>query len=321
MKRAACLLLLLLSPLAAAETLQLDGEIAALDSASVAPPTVRNVWNFQITQLATDGSMLTAGQPVVTFDGNELQRRLVEAQGQLKQKQSEQAKLLLDLAERERTDRLATAEQDANLQKAERKAEQPADLIRSVDYRKLVIEREQAARRQALMQRKEVLARRLRDAERALVASDVARAQSDVDELTRALASLSVPAPRDGVVVVKSNWRGERYEIGSQVFMGQSVAEMPDPGTLVVRATVAERDMLRLAEGLPARIRLQGGAGQRLQGKVAEMGRAVRSKSRLSPVPVLDVLVHLQGDTTDLKAGMPVVVEVDVPDIGIGAAP
>lgn len=321
MRRAGLLFLLLLAPVAGAETLQLDGEIAALDSESVAPPTVRNVWNFQITQLATDGSTLKAGQPVVTFDGNELQRRLVEAQGLLKQKQSEQAKLLLDLAERERTDRLATAEQDANLQKAERKAEQPADLIRSVDYRKLVIEREQAARRQALMQRKEVLARRLREAERALVASDVARAQSDVDELTRALASLSVPAPRDGVVVVKSNWRGERYEIGSQVFMGQSVAEMPDPGTLVVRATVAERDMLRLGEGLPARIRLQGGAGQRLQGKVAEMGRAVRSKSRLSPVPVLDVLVHLEGDTSDLKAGMPVVVEVDVPDLGNGVAP
>ena len=41
---------------------------------------MRNVWNFQITQLATDGSTLTAGQPVVTFDGNELQRRLVETQ-------------------------------------------------------------------------------------------------------------------------------------------------------------------------------------------------------------------------------------------------
>lgn len=305
----------------AAATLSLDGEIAALDSASISPPSVRGVWNFQITQLATDGSTLKAGQPVVTFDGNELQRRLVDAQAQRKQKQSEQAKLLLDLAERERTDRLATAEQQANLQKAERKAEQPAELVRSVDYRKLVIEREQAARRNALMQRKEGLAQRLREAERALIASDVARAQSDVDELSRALSSLSVPAPRDGVVVVKSNWRGERYEIGSQVFMGQSVAEMPDPGTLVVRATVAERDMLRVKQGQPARIRMQGGAGQRLQGTVAELGRAVRSKSRLAPVPVLDVLVHLQGDTSGLKTGMPVVVEVDVPDAAAGVAP
>ena len=321
MNRTCLLLLALLSPFAAAETLQLEGEVAALDSVTIAPPSVRGVWNFQVTELATDGSTVKAGTPIVTFDGTDLQRRLVEAQGQLKQKQSEQATLLLNLAERERTDRLATAEQVANLQKAERKADQPAELVRSVDYRKLVIEREQAARRNGLMQRKEVLAQRLREAERALVASDVARAQSDVDELTRALAQLTVSAPRDGVVVVKSNWRGERYEVGSQVFMGQAVAEMPDPGTLVVRATVAERDMLRVEQGQPARIRLQGGAGQRLQGTVAELGRAVRSKARLAPVPVLDVLVHLQGDTSGLKTGMPLVVEVDVPDVVAGVAP
>ena len=43
MRRAGVLFLLLLAPVAGAETLQLDGEIAALDSESVAPPTVRNV--------------------------------------------------------------------------------------------------------------------------------------------------------------------------------------------------------------------------------------------------------------------------------------
>lgn len=298
---------------AAADSLRLEGELAALDSEVIAPPSVRGVWNFQVTQLAPDGSVVKKGQPVVAFDGTDLQRRLLEAQGQLKQKQSEQAKLLLDLAERERTEKLATAEQVANLQKAERKAEQPAELVRSVDYRKLVIEREQAARRNALMKEKEARAARLRQAERALVASEVARAQADVDELSRALASLQIPAPRDGVVVVKSTWRGERYEIGSQVFMGQAIAEMPDPATLVVRATVPERDMLRLREGQPARVRLQGGGGRELRGEVAELGRAVRSKSRLSPLPVLDLVVRLSGDTSDLKAGTPLIVDIDVP--------
>ena len=307
----ACLALLPLA--AAADNLRLEGELAALDSEVIAPPTVRGVWNFQITQIAADGSVVKQGQPVAAFDATELQRRLVDAQGQLKQKQSEQAKLLLDLAERERTDQLATAEQVANLQKAERKAGQPAELVRSVDYRKLVIEREQAARRNALMQEKEARTARLRQAERALVASEVARAQADVNELTQALASLQVPAPRDGVMVVKSNWRGERYEVGSQVFMGQAIAEMPDPATLVVRATVSEREMLRLREGQPARVRLQGGGGRELTGQVAELGRAVRSKSRLSPLPVLDVVVKLAGDTADLKAGTPVIVDIDVP--------
>lgn len=321
MIRMAALALALACVPAAADVLTLEGEVAALSSAPISPPSVRNAWSFQITQLAADGALLKQGEPAVTFDGTDIQRQLTDAQGLLKQKKSEESKLLLDLAERERTERLATAEQAATLDKARRKADQPADIIRSVDYRKLVIERERATRRAVLVQQREVLARRQREAERALIAAEVAQASNDVDELTRALGSLSVLAPRDGVLVVKSNWRGERYEVGSQAFMGQRVAEMPDPSTLVVRATLAERDMLRIAVGLPARVQVQGGAGQRLSGRVAEMGRAVRSKSRLSPMPVIDVLVRLEGDTTGLKTGMPVSVQVDVPALRTAATP
>lgn len=319
--RLACLLALVAGPAMAAETLTLEGEVAALSNAAIAPPGVRNTWNFQITQLAADGSLVRKGEPVVTFDGTDLQRRLAEAQGRLRQKQSERAKLLLDLAERERTERLASAEQAAAVVKAERKASQPADIIRSVDYRKLVIEREQADRRAALVREREALARRQREAERALVDAEVAQAQSDVDELTRAVSQLAVPAPRDGVVVVRSNWRGERYEVGSQVFMGQTIAEIPDPGSLVVRATLPERELLRVAVGQAARVQVQGGAGRRLTGKVLEIGRTVRSKSRLSPLPVVDVLVGLEGGTDGLKTGMPVSVEVAATAPAAGVAP
>jgi len=301
---------LLAGPVLAADTLVLEGEVAAMSTAPISPPPVRNTWNFQITQIAADGSAVKQGQPVVTFDGSELQRRLEEAEGRLRTKQSELAKLLLDLAERERTEGLATAEQAAALVKAERKATQPAEIIRSVDYRKLVIEREQADRRAALVREREGLAKRQRAAERALLEADVAQAQADVDELTRAVALLAVPAPRDGVVVVRSNWRGERYEAGSQVFMGQTVAELPDPSTLVVRATLPERELLRLGVGMAARVQVQGGAGRHLAGKVLEIGRTVRTKSRQSPLPVVDVLVGLEGDTAGLKTGMPVSVEV-----------
>lgn len=314
--------LLALSPrVAQAEPLKLDGEIAALSSAAIAPPTVRNQWQFQITTLAPDGAPVKAGDVVVGFDGTELQRRLVEAQGKLKEKQSERATLLLDLAERERSEQLATAEQASTLGKAQRKADQPIGLLRSVDYRKLVIERDQAEQRDRLVRRREVLAARQRDAERALVDAEAEQFQTEVSNLSLSLAALNVTAPRDGIVVVRSNWRGERFEIGTQVFMGQPVAEIPDPATLVVRAVLPERDLLRIAVGMPARVQVQGGSGRLLAGKVAELGLAVRSKSRLSPVPVIDVLIELTGDTSGLKTGHPVTVEVDVPAAQRGVSP
>jgi multidrug resistance efflux pump len=308
----ALVLLAALSPApAAASTLSLEGEIAALRSAAIAPPAVPNLWQFQITQLAPDGAPVKAGQVMVAFDANELTRRLMEAQGKLKEKQSERAKLVLDLAERERTERLATAEQASNATKAQRKADQPAELLRSVDYRKLVIEREQAERRDALMRQREGLAARQRAAELALVEAELKQAQDETTMLTAAIAALNVTAPRDGIAVVRSNWRGERFEVGSQVFVGQSVAEIPDPATLVARAVLPERDLFKVEVGMPVRVQVQGGTGRVFAGKVVEMGRAVRSKSRQSPVPVVDVTVALTGDTTGLKTGQPVTVEVE----------
>jgi len=306
----ALLLLALLPPAPAAATpLSLEGEIAALRSAAIAPPAVPNLWQFQITQLAPDGAPVKAGQVMVAFDANELQRRLMEAQGKLNEKQSERAKLVLDLAERERTERLATAEQTSNATKAQRKAEQPAELLRSVDYRKLVIEREQAERRDLLMRQREARPARQRAAELALVEAELSQFQDQVTMLTAAIAALNVTAPRDGIAVVRSNWRGERFEVGSQVFVGQSVAEIPDPATLVARAVLPERDLFKLEVGMPVRVQVQGGTGRIFAGRVVEIGRAVRSKSRQSPVPVVDVTVELTGDTAGLKTGQPVTVE------------
>ena len=315
MIRIAALLLVLKSPCVMAETIRLEGEVASLDSVAIGPPVVRDVWNFQITQMLAEGTAVKAGDPVVSFDGSELQRRLAEATAQLKQRQSEHGKLQLGLAERERTDRLATAEQLANLKKADRKAELPAGIVRSVDYRKLVIDREHSARRYQLVLLRQQLADRLRKAEMAAVVSDVARAQTLVNDLNRGVASLTVVAPRDGTVVIKTNFQGERFEVGSQVFIGQAVAEIPDPGRLVVRATVPERDMLKLAVGMMARVSVQGGNAQRLTGRIIELGHAVRSKSRLAPIPVLDVLIELEGLSSNLKTGTPAVVEVDPPSL------
>jgi hypothetical protein len=43
---------------------------------------------------------------------------------------------------------------------------------------------------------------------------------------------------------------------------------------------------------------------------VDEIGRVVRSKSRVQPVPVLDVMLALQGDLSGIKPGQPVRVEI-----------
>lgn len=297
-------------------TLRLVGEVYASQTHSLMPPAIDDMWQFNVTQLAPDGAPVKQGDPVLGFDSSELGKRLVEKQSLLKEKQTQLHKLLLELAERERDERLATAQALSQQEKAQRKTAQPEELVPGVQYRKLLVDRRKAEQRLALVQRREVLAAEQRRQERRLLESEVAQLQAEVSETLRSLAAMTVLAPRAGLMMHKSSWSGEKFDVGSQVWRGQAVAEIPDTSTLGVRAELPERDLLRVAVGAPARVVIEGGAGTALRGSVSGVGGTVRSKSRVQPIPILDVEITLSDHDARLKPGQPVSVEVTVPARG-----
>lgn len=316
MKRALPFAALLAAGTAQAEALKMDGEVIARSSAALVPPAIDELWQLNITRLHPDGAPVKKGDVVLVFDGGDTQKKLMEKQSALKEKQTQLDRLLMDLAERERNERIATEQQRAALDKARRKATQPADLLRRVDYRKLVIEREQAEAQMKLAERRETAAAEQRRQEKRLLESELAQLQAEVQQLMQALEQLNVMAPRDGVMLHKTDFQGEKFDAGSQVWRGQAVAEIPDLATLAVRAQLPERSLMKLAIGAKARVSVEGGAGRALVATVQEISPAVRSKSRVQPVQVVDVMLALEGDTKGLKPGQPVRVEI-VP----GAAP
>ncbi len=321
MKRRVSLLMLALAtglPVAHAATLRIDGEVYAQRSAQLVPPAVDRMWQFNLTQLAPDGSTVKKGDIVVAFDTNDLVRQLAENQSLLQEKKRERENLTLDVAERERSQRLETAEAEAARDKAARKTQQPRELIAALEYDKLVEDRRRTERRALLAQQAERAATGQRRAELQLVTAELQQAQADVTRLQASIAALSLAAPRDGVIMHKSNWNGEKFDVGSQVWRGQTVAEIPDPATLAVRAQLPERDLQRVKEGVRARIVVEGGGGSAYHGKVAGIGRAVRSKSQVQPVPVLDLEIRLDDAKAKLRPGQAVRVELTVPDIAGG---
>jgi multidrug resistance efflux pump len=105
-------------------------------------------------------------------------------------------------------------------------------------------------------------------------------------------------------------WNGEKIEIGKQVWRGMSVGEIPDVGTLAVRASLPERDLSRVKAGDRVRITLEGGSGQTLSGHIESIGLGVHSKSKVEPVPVVDLRIALDASKVALKPGQPVQVEI-----------
>lgn len=294
-------------------TLSIDGEVYARTTSPLMPPAVDQMWQFNITLLAADSGPVKQGDVVLAFDGSTLAKQLAEKNSRLQEKRRELEKLQLELAERERTERLDTEKARAELEKARRKTEQPQELIAGMAYRKLVIARQLAERKLALARERELASADQRFQEQRMVVSEAAQLQADVDRLQASLAALNVVAPRSGLMMHKSNWNGEKFDVGSQAWMGQTVAEIPDTSTLAVRAELPERDLLRVHVGDRARIRIEGGSGSVYAGTVRRLGRTVRSKSQVQPIPIIDVDIALDAANARLKPGQPVRIELMAP--------
>jgi len=289
--------------------LKADGEVFAQRSLAISPPSVDGLWQMTVSQMAGDGESVKKGDMLVAFEASEVVKNLTAKQGELAEKRRKQEQLKLDLADRAREAELATAQARAEMEKAQRKADQPKDYIARVDYQKLVVARTKAEQRLNLTAQRQQVAARERSAEQAMADEDVDALETEVGKLQESLGALTVKAPRDGIVVHEDSWQGGKVDVGTQIWRGQSVAQMPDLSTLAVRAALPERELTRMSKGQRVRVLVSGG-DRSLSGVIAEIGGTVHSKSRVEAIPVVDLIIHLDQGQPRLKPGQPVQVEI-----------
>jgi multidrug resistance efflux pump len=287
----------------------LEGEIASRRTMPVGPPTIPYVWQYKLAFLAPEGSMVQPGQPIAVFESMEVMNRLITLQGTLKERERALDKMQLDQAEADRAGVLAQAEAQSNADKAARKATMPKELIRRVDYDKLVIDRAEKAQLARLAVVQYEAQRRARQAERAGLQSDVAQLRAQIADLAKGQAALTVVAPRRGLVLHRIGFDGNKFAVGSQVWLGLSVATLADPDQLGVDARVPEAQAAGVQVGQAARVTVAG-TRQALAAHVSGLGRAFHSKSAAQAVVVRDVQLAFDAPPKDLKPGAAVQVEL-----------
>lgn len=293
----------------AAAELAIEGEIASRVALPISPPPIPEVYQFTLSRLAPEGSMVRTGQPIATFDANQIASQLATALSALKEKQSALAKTRLENAERERSAALAIAEAQSNYERAQRKATQPKELIRRVDYDKLVIERDLAERLAALAVRQGDAQQRARKAEVAGLLGEIGKHEDAIALLTKGQSELTVKAARDGIVMYRKQFNGEKFVVGSQVWKGLSVATLADPAQLIVRAKVPEVQAAAIQIGQGARVTVPG-ANTTLAAKVSGLGHTYHGKSQSQPIVVLDIELEFESAPKGLKPGAAVQVSL-----------
>lgn len=286
-------------------TTEASGALESIETESIGPPAIPDIWEYKISFLAPEGKEVRAGEPVVGFDTAELERRLAEYRTRdaraAQQLEKSQADLELEASNAE----LAAAEADSRLGKARLEAEAPPDLVahrdlESARLRLAEAEREAEFRRQAIDQ----LAARA-EAELAALRGERDSLRAAVAELESGIGRMRVSAPRDGTVVYVSNWRGEKSKVGDPAWHGQAVLELPRLDRLRGTIEVPEADAGRLAPGQRVRLRLDSRPDREYLATLHRVNPTVAPVSRQNPRRVVRAEIELaQVDTEAMRPAM-----------------
>lgn len=292
-------------------TVEATGQLVSADRVVLMPPVVKNTWNFTIAFMAPEGNQVPAGMPVLGFDDKQIADQLQLRRGELEEKRKEGERTALTHAQQGKDDELELARLSSEAERARRKAEQPADGIAGLEYRKLQIDDARAARVLALFQRRMAQAAQARQLERDLIESEVQRLSLETARLETELARLKIAAPRAGLVIHGSDWQGNKLSVGQQVWLGQEVMEIPDLARMRAKVQIPEREAARVALDQTVRIRLEAARDRVFSGRVVSLGDVFRRKSETQPAVVFDAEIEIEAPDPELmRPGMAVTAEI-----------
>jgi hypothetical protein len=290
---------------------KVTGELQSANSAYFGPPAIPDVWRYTVAYMAPDGSMVAKGRPILRFDTQELMTKLRDKNNALNEKQKELEKARIVAREQLAELGLQVEEAKTALDKAKLKAEIPEELLAAKDYRENQLLAERARLAHAL--RKEELARErvIQETEVKILEREVAVLQVEADRLQASIQSMSIIAPRDGVVIHVRGHRGNKTAVGDNVWGGRRVIEFPDLAKLEAHVEIPERESARIRVGQTVRFTLDAAPDREFIGEIVELASVIHTRSVNQPDKVFDATVLLQNPDPELmRPGMNVNAEI-----------
>lgn len=294
-------------------TVEASGELDAVRSSLIGPPLVPDKWDYKISFMAPESSVVRRGDPILAFDTASLET-------ERDKKQTEQEVAAKDLERR--TAELAVQVHDLEMQlteaqsrerKAQLKAETPEELSAILDARLARLDLDLAHKEVASLRTRLENTRLAGEADLEALARKRDRAEGRVREIQESIAKMRMVAPQDGIVIYQADNQGEKKKVGDVAWATLKVMKIPDLSEMYGKAEIDEADAGRVIVGQPATVRLDALADAVYTGKVREIGRIVQEKSRGTAMKVYKIEVALdRTDTQRMRPGMRLNAQIEV---------
>jgi len=281
-----------------------------------APPAFGEYWQFQIVSMAPEGNNVKSGDLLISFDAQKVREDLQRYQSELDQanKELEKTTATIDLERQELTSKLAESEN--KFEKLKLKQGISSDIEASNVVEKDNLAYEQARREVEALKERLEWHKKSSEASYNIIQSRKARAENKVNTIQKGMENFEAKADREGVVVYKTKWNGERFRVGENCWSGMPVIEIPDLNTIIGEALVAEVDIGKVKIGQHADVSIDAFPGRTFSGTVKSSGTLVRPKSWDIQNKVLDVQIGLdQLDISVMRPAMSIRVKVETNSI------
>ena len=295
------------------DEIEVSGELRAVHSMDLGPPALRDLWNFKLSFMAPEGTLIEEGQPVLAFDTSELQPHLLEALAERDRTSTALRKATTDLEVARKTEELALVEAEGKERKATLKTTVPSEVVSSREL--------ELARLDLLLAKEEIVFRKAQieqinrrsEAELAGLRRQHQQAVSRVELIENQIGRMTMMAPRAGTVVYRTNWRGEKKKVGDNVWRQEIVLQIPDLDEMEVSAEVAEADTGNLELGQRASFRLDAHPEEIYQARVASIRSTIERRSWRDPRKVVRLTLELdRTDSERMRPGMRIKGKIEV---------
>jgi multidrug resistance efflux pump len=289
----------------------LTGELEAAKAEELIVPRTPS-WQIPIRWMEQDGAQVKAGQRVVEFDNSsftsEIEEKRLSASEAEKDLVRMQAEARSAAAEKE----FAVQQRRTDLEKAKVAAAVPPDLLaeRELQERQLAVRRAEVE----LAKAEEDLAahRKASAADLEVRRISLEKSRREIAEAEKAIDALTLRAPRDGIVLVADHpWEGRKLREGDSVWVGLSVASLPDLSSMIVQAALSDVDDGRVTPGMEVLCTLDAYPGESFHGRVEDVAAVAQEQPRRPLLRSFPVRIHLdRADPRRMRPGMSVRVEV-----------
>ncbi|ACA86185.1 efflux RND transporter periplasmic adaptor subunit [Shewanella woodyi] len=295
------------------QSIEASGELVSADTVSLMPPSIRRVWQYQVKQLAQEGAEVQQGDMVAQLDTSALTQKLSVKTAKLEATLQDIETSKLRNAKKLEELRLGLAEDKMNLEKAERKFRLSDETVAAIEKFKYQKDAEIARDKVNLTEQKLVLEVKGAKQREAMLMGDRQKFAAEVEQLKRGIQSLTLIAPRSGMVVYCNDSQGNKIKEGQSVFMGDAVLSIPDLTHMQVNMTIPEVEARRVKIGQELKIRLDANPDKVFTGNIIELGAVFRNKNQEVPLVVFDAVASIdEADTELMRPGMTAKISIDI---------